>query len=174
MTAVTLLKQSHARLHASLMFCWLLAFTLLFVHTAYAFDAIVSTCHDGDTCTLADGTRVRLHAIDAPELDQPFGDQARTLINQLVAGHHVDVRPTGDYSYHRMVADLVLTDGRDVAAIMVSGGLAWVEARWNTDPSQPARQLAAQQAHHGLWADANAIPPWVWRHEHAHSFARQP
>jgi endonuclease YncB( thermonuclease family) len=150
--------------------------SFLFATSAHAFDAIVTYCHDGDTCTLSDGTRVRLHAIDAPELDQPYGEQARLLINSLVAGHHVDVRPTGDFSYRRMVADLVLPGKFNVGAVLVTRGYAWVEARWNTDPYMPARQSIAQQTHVGLWADANPIPPWVWRHEHMYAspFTRQP
>jgi micrococcal nuclease len=119
---------------------------------AFALDAVVTHCHDGDTCTLADGERVRLHAIDAPELAQPYGEQTRAPINQLIAGQRVDVRPTGDTSYQRMVADIVRADGLDVAAIMVSRGYAWVEDRWNTDPAMPARQRAAQAARSGLWA----------------------
>jgi endonuclease YncB( thermonuclease family) len=77
---------------------------LSFTTQAYAFDAVVSYCHDGDTCTLADGTRVRLHAIDAPEIDQPYGKQARVWINRMIAGEHVDVRPTGAVSHGRTVA----------------------------------------------------------------------
>src|SRR5215472_3572705 len=91
-----------------------LALSLALAPAAFAFDAVVRNCHDGDTCTLANGLRVRVHAIDAPELDQPYGDQARAVINQLVAGHHVDVLPTGERSYDRIVADMVLPDGRDV------------------------------------------------------------
>lgn len=132
---------------------------------AHAYDAVVSACHDGDTCTLSDGTRIRLHAIDAPELDQPYGLQAHAMINRLVAGQHVDVRPTGDSSYGRTVADLYI-GGRSVGSEMVSAGLAWVEPRWNTDPTAPSRQSTAQAAHLGLWADNSAVPPWQWRHEH--------
>ena len=141
---------------------------------ARAYDAVVTACHDGDTCTLANGERIRLHAIDAPELDQPYGLQAHALINRLLAGQHVDVRPTGDHSYGRTVADLYI-GGRSVGAEMVSAGLAWVEPRWNTDASTPARQTAAQAAHLGLWADrSSAVPPWVWRQEHGgggHSYS---
>jgi endonuclease YncB( thermonuclease family) len=139
---------------------------------AFAFDAVVTNCHDGDTCALADGTRVRLHGVDAPELDQPYGAQSRLLINSLVAGHHVDVRPTGDLSYGRTVADIVLPDGRDVGAVLVASGAAWVESRWNHDPAAYAAQDHAQRAHLGLWADSTAIPPWQWRNEHGagHSF----
>jgi endonuclease YncB( thermonuclease family) len=146
------------------------ALSLALTPAAFAFDAVVRTCHDGDTCTLADGTRVRVHAVDAPETDQPYGPQAGALINQLVAGRHVDVRPTGDRSYGRIVADMVLPDGRDVGAVMVERGYAWVETRWNNNPTLPVRERAAQAAHLGLWADANPIPPWEWRHEHEHRF----
>lgn len=144
----------------------ILALGIAFAYSrAHAYDAMVSYCHDGDTCALSNGTRVRLHAIDAPELDQPYGLQAQAMINRLIAGQHVDIRPTGDLSYGRTVADVYLGN-RSIGAEMVSAGLAWVEPRWNTDPSTPGRQAAAQQAHLGLWADANAIPPWTWRHEH--------
>lgn len=137
---------------------------------AHAYDAVVSYCHDGDTCTLGDGTRIRLHAVDAPELDQPYGLQAHVLINRLLAGQHVDVRPTGDLSYGRTVADIYI-GGRSVAAELTSAGLAWVEPRWNTDAAQPDRQAAAQAAHLGLWADGSAIPPWQWRAEHGVGFS---
>ena len=96
---------------------------------ARAFDAVVTTCHDGDTCTVtaSDGHRlhIRLHAIDAPELDQPSGTEAQALISELVVGHQVDIRPTGGYSHNRMIADMNV-DGTDVAAFMVSRGYAWV------------------------------------------------
>jgi endonuclease YncB( thermonuclease family) len=94
----------------------------------------------------------------------------RALINQLVTGHHVDVRPTVDRSYNRIVADLVLPDRRSVGAVMVERGYAWVEARCNNDPSMPTREHAAQQAHLGLWADAH---PREWRHEHGHTHVLQ-
>jgi micrococcal nuclease len=153
---------------------------------AFAFDAAVTRCHDGDTCTLADGERVRLHAIDAPELDQPYGDQARVLINRLVAGQHVDVRPTGDRSYGRMVADIGFLDcstsvpagadrhcqARDVGTVMVSAGLAWEERRWDNNQASRLveRQAEAQAAHRGLWAGVDPVPPWTWRHQHVQSW----
>jgi endonuclease YncB( thermonuclease family) len=137
---------------------------------AHAWPATVEACHDGDTCSAVtnDGQRVtiRLHGVDAPELDQPYGAQARLLINSQVAGQHVDVRPTGDTSYGRTIADIVLPGGRDVGTALVASGAAWVEQRWNHDPAAYAAQGNAQRAHLGLWADAAAIPPLQWRHEH--------
>jgi endonuclease YncB( thermonuclease family) len=142
-------------------------------HAAWAYDAVVDHCVDGDRCMLTNGGHVRLHAIDAPELDQPYGPQAGALINQLIAGRHVDVRPTGDSSYGRTVADLIMSDGENVGVIMVERGLAWVEVRWNTDPEQPARERVARENHLGLWADAHPTAPWEWRHEHEHHNPRR-
>jgi endonuclease YncB( thermonuclease family) len=104
---------------------------------------------------------VRLHGVDAPELDQPFGTQARTLVSALVIGRHVDLRLAG-YSQDRLVADMVMRDGRSVAALLVADGAAWVDPH-HSDPEATARQAAAQQARRGLWRDASAVPPWEWR-----------
>ena len=70
---------------------------------------VATQCHDGDTCTVTPpGERpitIRLHAIDAPEMDQPFGGDARDVMVQLIVGHHVDVQPISGFSYGRTVAD---------------------------------------------------------------------
>jgi endonuclease YncB( thermonuclease family) len=46
--------------------------------------AKVERVTDGDTIVLMDGTRVRLHGIDAPERDQPYGDIATAALNDMV------------------------------------------------------------------------------------------
>jgi endonuclease YncB( thermonuclease family) len=77
---------------------------------------VVTKCHDGDTCTVVTSDahiHIRLHGVDSPELDQPYGSAARDLIVRLIVGHHVDVRPDGSHSYNRMVADLVREDRLD-------------------------------------------------------------
>jgi len=133
---------------------------------AFAFDAVVTACHDGDTFTVVASEQrihIRLHGVDAPELDQPYGAEARDTVTRLIVGHHVDVRPVG-HSYNRMVADLVREDGLDTATEMVAGGAAWVEPQFNTNPALPGWQVLAQQSRLGLWADPAAIPPWEWRH----------
>jgi len=40
---------------------------------------------DGDTIVLMDRTRVRLHGIDAPERDQPYGPIATAALEYMVA-----------------------------------------------------------------------------------------
>src|SRR5215469_6730781 len=161
-------------MHISTVDCAVLAGTIALGLTfaasqASAWPATAETCHDGDTCTVVTNSGQRLHirlaGIDAPELDQPFGTEAQALVTRIVVGRQVDVRPTG-YSYSRVIANLVLPDGKSVGDLLVAAGAAWVEPRWNTNPQAPSFQDAAQRAHLGLWANAEAVPPWEWRHTH--------
>ena len=39
---------------------------------------------DGDTIVLMDSTRVRLHGIDTPERDQPYGSEATAALENMV------------------------------------------------------------------------------------------
>jgi micrococcal nuclease len=140
--------------------------------TTTEFAATVTTCHDGDSCliqTRDQQIHVRLHGIDTPEIDQPYGLEARAVVLKLVLGRQVKVRPVGS-SYKRMVVSLVLADGpdagADISAFLVNVGAAWVEPRYNRDSTAPARQAEAQRQRLGLWADSNPIAPWDWRHSH--------
>jgi len=46
---------------------------------------------------------------------------------------------------------------------MVSTGSAWVYDKYVTDESFYIEQKKAQNNKLGIWADADAMPPWVWR-----------
>jgi hypothetical protein len=48
------------------------------------------------------------------------------MVSALVIGRHVDLRPA-DRSHDRLVADIVLRDGRIVGAVLVGEGAAWVD-----------------------------------------------
>jgi endonuclease YncB( thermonuclease family) len=92
---------------------------------------------------------VRSHGIDVPELDQPFGPEARVIVLRPVLDRPVTVYPAG-HSYNRLVADLVLADGTgagpDVRAALVDAGAAWVE------PRSPNRSNGAGAPSHGTAA----------------------
>jgi endonuclease YncB( thermonuclease family) len=89
--------------------------------------------------------------MDVAEPDRPCDPQARLLINSLVDRRRVEVKPTGELSYGRTVADIVLPSGRDVAMTLVVSGAAWVERSWDHDPAAYAAQGNAQRSHLGLW-----------------------
>jgi micrococcal nuclease len=122
---------------------------------------------DGDTIDvkLASGmVRVRLHAIDAPERDQPRGATSKAALSRLVYGKEVGVEPIEQDRYDRLVARLWLGE-LDVNAEMIRRGEAWVYRRYAEDPAYCAYERTARDLHRGLWslpADQVAAP-WEWR-----------
>ncbi|MDA7583902.1 thermonuclease family protein [Luminiphilus sp.] len=118
---------------------------------------------DGDTVELTDGTRIRLHGIDTPERDQPYGKQATRQLDGLL-GRTVYVEKKDIDRYGRVVAVLWSADGTNVNAAMVCGGHAWWYERYaRFDSELRDCQSEAQKAMLGLWAKEGAVAPWDWR-----------
>jgi endonuclease YncB( thermonuclease family) len=95
---------------------------------------------DGDTLRLPDGRKLRLAAIDAPELGRPCAAQAAEFLAERLAG-------AGASSCRRPIRHATATagcsptsspDGESVSAALVERGLAWVYDR----PRRVARRAA--------------------------------
>jgi endonuclease YncB( thermonuclease family) len=144
-----------------------LAITMFMAAQAWAFTGTVQRVHDGDTVTV-DGVRVRLFGIDAPELAQPGGQEARRYLASLVQDRAVDVVSKDQDAYGRDVAVLLLLPGRqDVNAAMVKAGHAWVYRQYCRDcTALKMSETWARLRGVGLWADPAPVAPWVWRHKH--------
>jgi endonuclease YncB( thermonuclease family) len=122
---------------------------------------------DGDTVDvrLASGMiRIRLHAIDAPEMGQSGGQASKQALAALVFGQSVLVEPYEQDRYDRLVARLWL-DGLDVNAAMVKQGRAWAYRRYADDQAYCGYEKAARDLRRGLWAlpAAQRPAPWEWR-----------
>ncbi len=80
---------------------------------------------DGDTVELSNGERIRLIGINAPELDDYFGKDAKEFLSKMVEGKNVylehDLRLKDDFE--RTLA-FVFVDGRNVNVEMVRNGFA--------------------------------------------------
>ena len=84
--------------------------------------------HDGDSITVLapgnDQLKVRLEGIDAPELKQPFSQQSKQALSDLVYGKAVVLRVTGKDRYRRTLA-VVMVEGVNANLEMVKLGMAW-------------------------------------------------
>jgi len=124
--------------------------------------------HDGDTLTGLDDAKtrhkIRLGAIDAPELGQPYGQAAKRALASKVFGQEVQVIRTTTDQYGRTVGKVVI-DGRDVNLEMIEEGMAWHYGRYDASPPLRAAEREARAARRGLWQDANPVPPWDWRRQ---------
>ena len=110
-----------------------------------------------------DKTRVRLHGIDTPERDQPYGKQATSALDALIKTR-VFVEEKDTDRYGRLVGVLYTAEGLNVNLEMVCSGHAWWYERYaRFDSGLEDCQESAQGARLGLWADDSPVAPWEWR-----------
>ena len=121
---------------------------------------------DGDTLTvLVDTTpvKVRLDAIDAPEIRQPYGRRSQQSLAELCAAKTARVIENGVDRYGRTIARIVC-DGVDANSEQVRRGMAWVFERYAPRTSALyALQGEARAIRRGLWSDPEPVAPWEWR-----------
>ena len=88
-------------------------------------ETLQGSCHviDGDTIVIGK-QKIRFAGMNAPELNEPYGKQAKWALVELCKGQTITAYPTGETSFDRIVAKCFLPDGRDLAAEMVKMELA--------------------------------------------------
>lgn len=128
------------------------------------FEAKAISVPDGDTLeAMVDGrpARIRLHGVDAPELTQDHGDEARAALHRLVAGRQLRVVAIDVDRYQRLVA-VIEVEGLGVNERLLADGLGWAYRDYlgQTDAGGRycAAEGAARDARLGLWRD----PPKRW------------
>lgn len=125
---------------------------------------------DGDTLTARCGSqdaytqvKVRIAAIDAPEGKQPFGKASKRALSKLCYKQQATIERTDIDRYKRTVAN-VMCQNQDAAQYMVKNGMAWVYDRYAKKHQHLYNdEHIARIAQRGLWADKDAMPPWMWR-----------
>lgn len=124
--------------------------------------------HDGDSITVLvpnnEQLKVRLEGIDAPELKQPFSQQSKQTLSDLVFGKPVVLQVTGQDRYKRTLA-IVMVGSVNVNLEMVKRGLAWRFDKYSKDAALLAAQEAAKAGKLGLWRDPEPVAPREWRTE---------
>ncbi|MEL6957610.1 MAG: thermonuclease family protein [Pseudomonadota bacterium] len=144
-------------------FCSLLA-TLLLATTAIADVSGRIDVVDGDTIDIA-GERVRLHGIDAPEIDQPCEDAngvpwmcgafVRDAVTDLYQGRRGTCVEVDRDRYGRMVGKCYV-DGQDINEQIVLAG--WAEAYRRYSYDYDLAEKTAQVQGVGLWGSDMQSP----------------
>ena len=131
----------------------------------------VIAVHDGDTITLRIETnkkKIRLVGIDAPELKQPYGVEARSALREAVLDKVVLVEATKTDKYGRVIGK-VIVDGQDINLKQVQSGMAWAYSEYLKELSRIDKALyleaeaQSQAIAAGLWNESNRVEPWIWR-----------
>ena len=124
--------------------------------------------HDGDTITLLtennDNIRIRLAQVDAPEKNQPFGNNSKQMLSDLIYLKDIRVREEDIDRYGRSIGTIFLSE-TDINALMVQQGGAWVYKQYAYDTYLNELEQEAKDQKRGLWSlpQKDHIPPWEWR-----------
>ncbi|ELZ7567636.1 thermonuclease family protein [Campylobacter upsaliensis] len=132
----------------------------------------VSRVIDGDTIELLAKTskenpynhitklKIRLYGIDAPELKQAYGKEAKEFLSALVLKQEVSLIIENKDKYDRFVGTLFLK-GQDINKEMVKNGYA--HAYESFSKKYLAEQADAKMFKLGLWQDEKAVKPSEFR-----------
>ena len=105
---------------------------------------------------------VRLFGIDAPELSQPYGREAREALDRMASGTlDLEVRDTDKYG--RTVGILRDSRGRNLNLQMVERGMAHAFLRYGTMRGIVQAESRAREGRRGLWRDRSVETPWAHR-----------
>lgn len=122
---------------------------------------------DGDTltvlCARNERKKVRLAEIDAPEKRQAFGDAAKRFCSSLAYDRDVVVVERDTDRYGRLVAQVLLPDGRSLNRELVAAGYAWWYKQYSKDKSLGELEAEARRERRGLWAEEAPIRPSEFR-----------
>jgi endonuclease YncB( thermonuclease family) len=142
-----------------------------FPAAAQTLQGTVTRVVDGDSVWVAPATapgapiEVRLLGIDAPEICQLHGSQARDALRELVLGQTVGVNGVGRDTYGRLLATITL-EGLDVNRRQVAEGHAWSSRhKWDQGP-YVKQERQAKALGRGLHAAGGAVMPSEFRRSH--------
>lgn len=127
------------------------------------FSGRVAGVLEGDLLDVGQGSRVmriRLADIDAPEVGQRFGADARRQLQALARNKTARVQELGMDLRGYTVAR-VTVNGLDLGLEQIQAGLAW-QGPASAVPAYRQAEAQARGEHKGLWRDINPVPPWEW------------
>jgi len=137
---------------------------------SFALKCKVVQVKDGDTVvvSLVEGGQFfvcRLYGIDAPEIEQPYGQKAMKELKRLILGQTVDVELTGAKTYNREVC-IIKKDNININLEMIKLGYAWAYKQYLKRPYASEYINAEKEARDkrlGLWKELNPVAPWEFR-----------
>ena len=131
---------------------------LLTTFICYGTPTKVTRVIDGDTFETETGEKVRLIGINAPEISDIFGQEAKQYLSNLIENKNVDLLSDNishDRDRYQRLLRYVFLDGVDINKKMISDGFAFAYLKYNFDKSSvyEQAQIQAQEMNNGIWGD---------------------
>ena len=133
---------------------------------------------DGDTLWVrpergSPPRKLRLDGIDAPEICQAYGIDAKQALVKRLLHRQVTVSTRATDDYNRALVTVRL-DGEDVGGWMVTQGYAWSYKYRQDDGPYAAEEKVARRRSKGLFADEGAERPRDFRKRHGSCYLPSP
>lgn len=137
---------------------------LLTTFFCFATTARVTRIIDGDTFEIESGDKVRLIGINAPEISDIFGQEAKNYLSDLIEGKTVELQSdeiSNDRDRYQRLLRYVILDGVDINKKMVLDGFAFAYLKFHfsksTDYAQA--QIQAKESNTGMWENSLNTTP---------------
>ena len=113
---------------------------------------------DGDTFETDSGEKVRLIGINAPEISDIFGLEAKQHLSELIENKLVDLQTdniSNDRDRYQRLLRYVILDGVDINKKMLSDGFAFAYLKYHFSKSEDYKQaqIQASENNKGIWCD---------------------
>ena len=149
----------------------ILSLVLLFPHYVLSeeYEAVVLKVIDGDTIYIKSNNgrkKVRLRHIDAPEIRQSYGKEAKIFLDKQIDGKKIIVNSDYKDRYGRDIGDIFVYNNDEaiyINAKLIKSGHAWVYKSYRKNTYLMNLENFARENMLGLWKDKSAIEPWEFR-----------
>lgn len=116
--------------------------------------------------------RVMLKAIDCPEIEQSFGEEAKKLTKKILLKKKVTVIVSGKDRWGNRLVSITLGNGKDINQELLKKGFAWHNTRLSSDKMLKQLESKAKSEKIGLWGNENPTPPWIFRRQQTMKVAK--
>jgi endonuclease YncB( thermonuclease family) len=132
-------------------------------------EGVINRIIDGDSLVVQPEGKppieVRLRDIDAPELCQDYGPEAKKELERLALGKKAELTVSGRDQFGRSIGTVVV-DGQSLSKVMVAEGHAWsTRTRFDRGPLMKEERMAIA-LRRGLHSAGNAVLPKDFRKTH--------
>ncbi|MFT5139882.1 MAG: micrococcal nuclease [Lysobacterales bacterium] len=120
---------------------------------------------DGDSIKFRAGDLVyelELVGIDAPELEQSFGNHAGTYLTDLVISRRVTIEMHAPNEFGTAQGELFL-DGVSINKLLLEDGFVWARRGPFEDKKWIGLEQLARDRGFGLWRNSDPLAPWDYR-----------
>ena len=123
---------------------------------------------DGNTIELLteenESYKIELAGVDCPETQQPFGVEAKHLLEKSLKGKKVEAFVERKNRWGVRQAVIITKSGDDPRLKLLAEGLAWTSEK-NAVPEFESIRIDAKAHRKGLWKSDDPTPPWIFRRQ---------